>query len=269
MSGTPKKERMKKNTAQNAPAQEGLPVNGGEPERQDTAKESPKASAPAAKSPKKRMKDASGVKAKKGEAASQGDPPLHGAAALGRGVKKVFANEIVHLTLVLLAITTLSAVILGFLYNATSSVTGGYQETVRREAMEQVMKADSYSLSDAPIGNEAVTAIHLARQGGRLVGYAVEAGAPGYGGAVRLMVGVDLQGQVTGVAVIDHSETPGLGSLIKDDPAFAAQFVGQTAGLSLGRDIDAISGATVSSEAVTVGVGAAVGAVLALQAAGG
>ena len=84
----------------------------------------------------------------------------------------------------------------------------------------------------------------------------------GFGGPIEVTVGVDTHGTVTGLSVGGSSfaETAGLGAKAKE-PAFTDQFVGKTAPLTLKVDVDAISGATITSRAVTDGVNTAAAAV--------
>ncbi len=83
-------------------------------------------------------------------------------------------------------------------------------------------------------------------------------GKGGYGGDVGLMVGINTDNdQIIAVRVTTHSETPGLGARAKDDPAFVAQYDGKSMDDSFGLkadngSIDAISGATITSRAVTL-----------------
>lgn len=84
-------------------------------------------------------------------------------------------------------------------------------------------------------------------------------GKGGYGGDVGLMVGISLENdQIVAARVTTHSETPGLGSKAKDDTAFVSQFTDKSindANLGLkanGGEIDAMSGATITSGAVTL-----------------
>lgn len=85
---------------------------------------------------------------------------------------------------------------------------------------------------------------------------AIEGFAGGYGGAVGVIVAIDLgNDQIMGIGVTTHSETPGLGARAKDDPAFARQFRGMTMEDPFkikadGGKIDALSGATVTSRGV-------------------
>lgn len=85
---------------------------------------------------------------------------------------------------------------------------------------------------------------------------AIEVAPKGYGGEINMVVGISDTGEVTGVAIISMSETPGLGSKANDD-SFLNQFKGKRAGVAIGKgsnNVDAITGATITSKAVTQGV---------------
>ena len=92
----------------------------------------------------------------------------------------------------------------------------------------------------------------------------MEAAANGYGDKVGMVVAINMAEEtLRGIAVTTHKETPGLGAMAKDDPNFAAQFIGQsiTAPFGVTNDggsISALSGATITSRAVCNGVNAAV-----------
>jgi len=95
---------------------------------------------------------------------------------------------------------------------------------------------------------------------GSALGTAFMAEPMGYGGPIEILVGLNVDETLRGIQVISQKETPGLGAKIIED-AFLAQFSGLTVdGLALAKDggeIDAITGATISSAAVTEGVRAA------------
>jgi Na+-translocating ferredoxin:NAD+ oxidoreductase subunit G len=86
---------------------------------------------------------------------------------------------------------------------------------------------------------------------------AFETFGKGYGGTIGVIVGIDLENdQIIGIGVTTHSETPGVGSRAKTDPAFGDQFKGLSIAEPLkvkadGGQIDALSGATISSRGVT------------------
>jgi electron transport complex protein RnfG len=92
----------------------------------------------------------------------------------------------------------------------------------------------------------------------------MESAASGYGDKIGMVVAINMADEsLRGIAVTTHKETPGLGAMAKDDPSFAAQFVGQsiTAPFGVTNDggsISALSGATITSRAVCTGVNAAI-----------
>lgn len=85
---------------------------------------------------------------------------------------------------------------------------------------------------------------------------ALESSGKGYGGDIGVIVAVNLENdQIVGVGVTTHSETPGVGSQAKDDPSFSEQFKGLSVKDPFrvkadGGQIDAVSGATISSRGV-------------------
>ena len=98
--------------------------------------------------------------------------------------------------------------------------------------------------------------------------YAVEVVPSGFDGEITMMVGVDRNGQVTGISIISHTETAGLGAIAAANnakgEAFRKQFVGMSGQLAVSKDggeVDAITGATITSRAVTEGVNAALACV--------
>lgn len=117
-----------------------------------------------------------------------------------------------------------------------------------------------------------ITAVYEAKAEDKsVVGYCVKAEPVGYGGAISMIVGVDVNGAVTGVKIISMSETAGLGANASK-PEFTNGFVGKTADIKVNKkgapgenEIAAISGATVTSKAVTEGVNAAIAAVDSLK----
>lgn len=100
-----------------------------------------------------------------------------------------------------------------------------------------------------------VTAVYAADGG-----WAMEVHPSGFGGELTLMVGICDTFEVAGVQVISHAETPGLGAVAADKTsageAFRNSFVGKSGTLQV-EDIDAITSATITSQAVVDGVNAA------------
>ena len=102
-------------------------------------------------------------------------------------------------------------------------------------------------------------------------GYAVEVGPGGFDNTITMMVGIDNEGKVLGISIINHTETAGLGAVAAAGTpagiAFRDQFVGASGSVSVTKDggtMDAITGATITSRAICVGVNAALEAVAGL-----
>lgn len=90
----------------------------------------------------------------------------------------------------------------------------------------------------------------------QLLGYCAQVTTAGFGGDMTLMVGFNGDRSLRGVQILSHSETPGLGAKV-NDANYLSQYDGKAGTLQLGTNIDAISGATISSRAVLTGVSAA------------
>lgn len=89
-------------------------------------------------------------------------------------------------------------------------------------------------------------------------GFVIETAAQGYADEIVLLVGVSKEGTVTGLQVRDMHETFGLGWEALTDWEFLAQFLNSSESLEVGTDVDAITGATVTSKAVARCVASAV-----------
>ena len=110
-----------------------------------------------------------------------------------------------------------------------------------------------------------LTEAYEVRAGGASAGYAFKVVASGSQGNIEMIVGVDDDQAVTGVSIVSNKETSGIGSKVMDNNALASgvgvldQFIGMSGAGSLvvSKNVDAISGATVSSKGVPKGVNAA------------
>lgn len=112
-----------------------------------------------------------------------------------------------------------------------------------------VFEPKTYSGED-----EAITAVFKADRG-----YVIETVTAGYAGDITMLVGVSNDGVVTGIVVRDMAETFGLGTNALEDVGFLEQFLTTEGDAVVGETIDALTGATVTSKAITRGVNAAVG----------
>ena len=169
------------------------------------------------------------------------------------------------LTLTLLGICAVVALLLGVVNSVTEPIIEEIQAEKTAAAMSQVLPADEYQKVETTYPN--VTAMTKAVSGGEQIGYVVEVATNGFGGAMSMVVGVDMDGAVTGVSVTDNSETANIGTKVVNDQTVLDRFIGMshadgeiTVNSGTNR-FDGVSGATVSSKGVTAGVNTALAAV--------
>lgn len=169
------------------------------------------------------------------------------------------------LTLTLLGICAVVALLLGVVNSVTEPIIEEIQAEKTAAAMSQVLPADEYQKVETTYPN--VTAMNKAMSGGKQIGYVVEVATNGFGGAMSMVVGVDMDGAVTGVSVTDNSETANIGTKVVNDQTVLDRFIGMshadgeiTVNSGTNR-FDGVSGATVSSKGVTAGVNTALAAV--------
>ena len=145
---------------------------------------------------------------------------------------------------------------------AMKAVVADPDNTEFSEALENT---DAMSAAAKAAGG-TLDSVYEVLVGGENAGYAIKVVASGSQGNIEMMVGVDAEGVVTGVSIVDNSETSGIGSKVMSNEPLSSgvgvldQFQGKSAAdgtLTVGKNVDAISGATVSSKGVTAGVNAA------------
>jgi len=172
---------------------------------------------------------------------------------------------------VLLVITAVVALLLATVNHITAPIIAANAAREQTEARKAVLQeATEFELiAEKPDNDIPVTAIYVGEKEGQLVGYCVNVQPIGYGGVIDLMVGIQADGAVERVKTITMSETAGLGSKAQDE-AFLQQYAGKNVtdafsviknGIPQQGEIVAVSGATVTSKAVTAGVNEALRAV--------
>lgn len=155
----------------------------------------------------------------------------------------------------LLIITALAGLILAFAYDITRAPIEARAKEEKAAALKVVLDAEEFNPIDATF-TDNVKDGYEALKGGKTAGYVFTVMTKGYGGDIEMLVGLNKDNTVSGIEILKHSETPGLGEKAKSDPSFAAQFKGLSteAPLAVGSNVDAIGGATITSSAVTTGV---------------
>jgi electron transport complex protein RnfG len=113
-------------------------------------------------------------------------------------------------------------------------------------------------MDDAADPVEVLDAFYASADGEQ-AGWALKVSSRGYGGPMVVVIGMDTSGSVTGVSILSHNETAGLGTKVMSEEWFLQQFADLGAGFADGdvRSLDVISGSTKSSNGVRNGVAAA------------
>lgn len=185
-------------------------------------------------------------------------------------------KEMMKNTGILLAITVIAGLLLGLVYQVTKDPIALQEENAKQEACREVFAdAASFEAASLTAPNEAdwknagyaqesvdevMAALDMA---GQTLGYVITVTTKeGYGGDIRFAVGVRMDGTINGISILSISETAGLG--MRADEVLKPQFAGKNVetfeyvknGAAAENQIDAISGATITTNAVTNGVNA-------------
>ncbi len=164
-----------------------------------------------------------------------------------------------------IAAIALSAVIL---FGTSLALSGVAKENGKREHLQimQTLLPGSTEFTVEPYtGEDAnIVSIHKGE-----TGYVIETVTYGYVDNIRMLIGVSNDGKVTGLMVRDMKETFGLGAQALTDTDFLAQFLNTSGEAAVGETVDALTGATVTSKAITRAVNSAVAYVTGADASTG
>ena len=195
---------------------------------------------------------------------------------------KISGKFILKVAGTLTVIALVVAALLGVVNNVTKDKIAEQDAENTRIAMSAVAPegsefGDKMDISDAVAAAASaqggkIVEMYPMTNGGADAGYVVKVSASGSQGTITMMVGVDANKAITGISVISHSETSGIGTKVVENKPNAAgtpvldQFIGMSGAgtLAVGSNITAISGATVSTKGITMGANAALAAVEAL-----
>lgn len=168
-----------------------------------------------------------------------------------------YKDDILKPVVVLLGICIVIPLALAVTNAVTKDKIAELEEKKSKETMESLISADSFE--EARFGEVDTVVYYKALKGDEAIGYIFTTKAKGYGGDISVMTAVNSDGTVKSVAILDVSnETPGLGqNAAKED--FYSQFEGKKEGVKLlkngaiaeNNEIDSVTGATVTSTAVT------------------
>jgi len=181
-------------------------------------------------------------------------------------------NQTVRFGVILLIFTAISGGILAFSNSITAPIIAEQEKQSSFGAFldifpeaDDFLEIDEAKLEEIKASNMFIQEIYDVKAGEETIGYAFKTLSGGYGGDLITISGINVDGTFAGIKNIQNSETPGLGTRIADDPAFAESFVGKSSAGDLvpvgapsgENEIMLLSGATVSTEGVLAGVNGA------------
>lgn len=187
------------------------------------------------------------------------------------------SSESIKNTISLMLITLIAGLLLGAVYEITKEPIRKENQRAKEEAYKAVF-ADADAFEDVKIDEDKVAkaldekgldatvneAMKVLDKSGQQIGYVLTVtDHEGYGGDIQFAMGVQSDGTLNGISFLSISETAGLGMKAKED-AFRKQFEGKKTdqivytknGAKADNEIDALSGATITTNAVTNGVNA-------------
>lgn len=175
-------------------------------------------------------------------------------------------NSVVRIAMNLAVTCLISGVIIAGTFMITEPAAEAQRVKAKNDAMKELVRdAESFKAIDGKEG------WYAGMKGGKVIAYVVPAQGKGYGGVIQMLTAVTGDGKILDYKVLKHAETPGLGDKMTE-PKFRNQFAGKTAKdmevvkVPTDKNIQALTGATITSRAVTNGIREAAEAVAAYSA---
>ncbi len=170
-------------------------------------------------------------------------------------------KDILRMVIVLGLICAVSGLSLAGVYQATKEPIE-YQQI--KNVKEPSVKAVLTGFDNDPIkdrfsvqagkdkkGRDVFKTVFPAKKGGQLIALAIDGSGKGFNGPIGVMVGINPDGNLAGISVMNHTDTPGIGSRVTE-PQFTDQFKGVS--LDSPTAVDGVSGATYSTKGVFAAV---------------
>lgn len=188
-------------------------------------------------------------------------------------------NKIIKNALILTLITLIAGAALGVVYEITKAPIAAANEAAKQLAYQEVMpdaasfeayadfdsKAAIELMKESGMSSNEVDEVAVAKdESGEVIGYVITVtNKEGYGGSIKISTGIDVNGTVKGISILAISETAGLGMkateedfLVQFRDKAVSQFEYTKTGGNSDNQIDVISGATITTNAVTQNVNA-------------
>jgi electron transport complex protein RnfG len=171
-------------------------------------------------------------------------------------------KEMLKIILSLVAIFIAAGVIMGVTYKYTSPVRFAAEKKEKEEALKEMAPdaTDPITAAGMWMSHEKHYEYYAATSNAKPVAYIASTAGKGYSSYIQMLVSLDPGMKIRDIKILHHGETPGLGDQVEDKALFLGQFTGKTLSQLVlvksetSENIQAISGATISSRAVTNGV---------------
>ena len=181
---------------------------------------------------------------------------------------KKLESSLKNMVIVLTGIAVIAGALLGYVNELTKGPIAEANAKALSDAFQLVVPGFDNNPAEAPESielNGATYKIYKATKEGKFIGAAVESSANGFGGALNVLVGFDMDGNIIDYSLLSHAETPGLGSKAAD--WFKKGQKGDITGKNPGKkaltvkndegEVDAITASTITSRAFLSAVNAA------------
>ena len=179
-------------------------------------------------------------------------------------------SNVMYVLRLALTLFLIAAVVAGAL-SLVNSVTKPVIDKLNAEKTQQAIEAVLPGGFDEMITDYADASGIVSKVYKGANGYALEVLPGGFDNTITMMVGIDNEGNVLGISIVSHTETAGLGAVAAANTsageAFRGQFEGTSGSVAVTKDggeLDAITGATITSRAICAGVNAALDCVAGL-----
>lgn len=162
-------------------------------------------------------------------------------------------NEPLKLGLILASISLVVALLLSVANMFTKDLILETNLKNTKAALAKILPADEYREIDIKDKGLEILGAYVAVKEGKSIGLCFKSSPKGYGGPIVTLVGISSEKTVSGVDIVEMKETPGLGSLANEDK-FKNQFLNKKEAQKVvkdGGEIEALTGATITSRAVT------------------
>lgn len=168
-------------------------------------------------------------------------------------------KESMKLGLILCVITAVCVGMLGLINQQTMPVIAQNKLGSQQLAMKMLIEeAKTFEVLE-DIQDEKIKEVYIAKSDSEVIGSIVKVAPNGYGGEITVLIGFDLEGHIKGLKILSHTETPGFGASAPE-PSFTDQFIQKLPPLKVSKstpqdnEILTITGATITSDAVVLGV---------------